>query len=43
VTLAVATGAVARDVAETTHTDPTVGEAAEAFFGQATHIHTGRR
>jgi dihydrolipoamide dehydrogenase len=46
-TLAVEMGAVARDVAETIHTHPTlsetVGEAAEAFFGQATHIHTGRR
>jgi dihydrolipoamide dehydrogenase len=46
-TLAVETAAVARDVAETIHTHPTlsetIGEAAEAFFGQATHIHTGRR
>jgi dihydrolipoamide dehydrogenase len=45
-TLAVETAALARDVAETIHTHPTlsetIGEAAEAFFGQATHVHAGR-
>jgi dihydrolipoamide dehydrogenase len=46
-TLAVETAALARDVAETIHTHPTLsetmGEAAEAFFGQATHIHARGR
>jgi len=44
--LAVEMGAVARDVAETIHTHPTlaetVGEAAESVFGQATHVHSAR-
>ncbi|MGL5094500.1 MAG: dihydrolipoyl dehydrogenase [Planctomycetia bacterium] len=42
-TLAVEMGAVARDLADTIHAHPTlaetIGEAAEAFFGQATHIY----
>lgn len=41
-TLAIEMGAVAEDVALTIHAHPTlsetVGEVAEAFFGQATHI-----
>jgi dihydrolipoamide dehydrogenase len=41
-TLAIEMGAVAEDLALTIHTHPTlsetVGEVAEAFFGQATHI-----
>jgi dihydrolipoamide dehydrogenase len=44
--LAVEMGLVARDVAETIHTHPTlaetVAEAAESFLGQATHLYTGR-
>ncbi|HEX9637436.1 MAG TPA: dihydrolipoyl dehydrogenase [Acidobacteriota bacterium] len=40
--LAVEMGAVARDLADTIHAHPTLsetlGEAAEAFFGEATHI-----
>jgi dihydrolipoamide dehydrogenase len=43
-TLAVEMGAVARDVADTIHTHPTlaetIGEAAEAFLGLATDLHT---
>src|SRR5207253_7604459 len=44
--LAVEMGLVARDVAETIHTHPTlaetVAEAAESLIGQATHLYTGR-
>jgi dihydrolipoamide dehydrogenase len=44
--LAVEMGLVARDVAETIHTHPTlaetVAEAAESLVGQATHLYTGR-
>jgi dihydrolipoamide dehydrogenase len=45
--LAVETAAVARDVAESIHAHPTLSEtlmeAAEAAFGQATHIYRARR
>jgi dihydrolipoamide dehydrogenase len=45
--LAVETAAVARDVAESIHAHPTLSEtlmeAAEAAFGQATHVHRPRR
>jgi dihydrolipoamide dehydrogenase len=45
--LAVELSATARDVADTIHTHPTLGEtvaeAAEALLGQATHIYAGRR
>jgi dihydrolipoamide dehydrogenase len=45
--LAVEMGLVARDVAETIHTHPTLAEtaaeAAESFVGQATHLYAGRR
>jgi dihydrolipoamide dehydrogenase len=44
--LAVEMGLVARDVAETIHTHPTlaetVAEAAESLIGQATHLYVGR-
>jgi dihydrolipoamide dehydrogenase len=45
--LAMEMGAVARDLAGTIHTHPTLsetmGEAAEAIFGQATHLYIGKR
>ena len=45
--LAVETAAVARDVAESIHPHPTLSEtlmeAAEAAFGQATHIYRAKR
>jgi len=45
--LAVEMAAVARDVAETIHAHPTLSEtlmeAAEAAFGQATHIYRSKR
>jgi dihydrolipoamide dehydrogenase len=45
--LAVEMGAVARDLADTIHAHPTLsetlGEAAEAFFGEATHIVSRKR
>src|SRR5690606_18535099 len=45
--LAVETAAVARDVAESIHAHPTLSEtimkAAEAAYGQATHVHRPKR
>ena len=44
--LAVEMGATARDIAETVHPHPTLSETlmecAEAFYGNATHVHTRR-
>jgi len=46
-TLAVELGAAAHDLADTIHAHPTlaetVGEAAEAFLGQATHLYVAKR